>query len=92
VGRESAFCDVNFANPTHHVFIGKILRQDSISAKLEVLERIRGVELKDTITIWNFNDTLIPGINCLSAASSSIGSIGDSILIILSKIAYLAQY
>ena len=89
---ESAFCDVNSANPTHHIFIGKILRQDSISAEFQVLERIRGVELKDTITIWNFNDTLVPGINCLSAASSSIGSAGDSILIILSNITYLTQY
>jgi hypothetical protein len=89
---ESAFCDINFAAPNHHVFIGKILSQDTLSAQFEVLERIRGVELLDTITIWNFNDTLFPNINCLSAASSSMGNAGDSILIILSKITSLTSH
>ena len=87
-GGESAFCDVNQSNPTHHVFIGKIIMQDSNYAKMEILERIKGVELLDTITIWDYNDSF-PGINCFSVAANTVGNVGDSILIILGKITHL---
>ena len=83
---EAAFCDINFANPTQYVFIGKVLQHDSSSSQFEIIERLRGVELRDTITIWDYIDTLTPGIGCSTIDAFSIGAVGDSILIILGKI------
>lgn len=83
---ESAFCDINTAHPTQHVFIGKIVQHDSTSSQFEIIECLRGIELKDTITIWDYVDTLTPGIGCSTIDAFSIGTAGDSVLIILGKI------
>ena len=82
--QESSFCDANFRNTTGHVFIGAIILHDSLYTQFEIMNRLRGVELKNTIVIWDNRDTL--SMICNSPHSSDLGAVGDSLLIILSQI------
>lgn len=82
--QESSFCDANFRNTTGHVFIGAIILHDSLYTQFEIMNRLRGVELKNTIVIWDNRNTL--SMICNSPHSSDLGAVGDSLLIILSQI------
>jgi hypothetical protein len=52
--------------------------------QFEIINRLRGIELKDTIVIWDNRDT--SSMICNSPHSSDLGTIADSLLIILSQI------
>ncbi len=83
---EGSFCQVNFDNPTWHVFIGKIIRHDSLYTEFEIFEKLRGVEQKDTIKIWDNPALMNTCIGSYEKESSNLGSLGDSILVALPSI------
>ncbi|MFT6165559.1 MAG: hypothetical protein ACJAV5_000712 [Vicingaceae bacterium] len=85
-GGKTSFCDINFTQPTDHVFIGKFIRHDSLFSEFELIEKHRGVETRDTILIW---DNPAPTNSCVDGFEKNtrfLGKVGDSILIILPKI------
>ena len=83
---ETSFCGVNFNNPTWHVFIGKILVHDSLYSDFEVIVKIRGIELRDTVRIWDNPSQFNSCVGGNEVNTEFLGAIGDSILITLPKI------
>ena len=83
---KTSFCDLNFQYQTDHVFIGKILRDDSLYSEFEIIENLRGVELRDTVLIWDNPAPMNSCVGYFEKDSKYLGNVGDSILIILSRI------
>ena len=83
---KTSFCDLNFQYQTDHVFIGKILRDDSLYSEFEIIENLRGVELQDTVLIWDNPAPMNSCVGYFEKDSKYLGNVGDSILIILSRI------
>ena len=83
---EISFCEINYDNPTWHVFIGKIILHDSLYSDFEVIEKLRGIETKDTIRVWDNPSTSNSCVGVYETDTKFLGSVGDSILITLPKI------
>jgi len=86
-----SFCISSNFFINHHVFYGEIVQKDSIKLKLRIIDVLRGVELRDTITIWNDTDMDCFGSGTIPMNVSGMGSIGDTIITILHKIETLVN-
>ena len=87
-GKKSFCYTASTAHPNNFIFSGKITTSTDTFIELELFDRLRGIESRDTIRIWDdsiTNDS--PFGQCYHRLkASSLGKIGDSILIILPKI------
>ena len=86
------FCTLN-SNSNYNVFIGKIVQHDSLFTTFQVLDNLRGNDLRDTILIYDYQYIAPPTCNDFEE-SKLLGMPGDSLLIILDKIdsTYAANY
>lgn len=76
------FCYVHDFYPL--VIMGEIVDSTDHSIRFKKVEILKGVENRDTITIWDSVDYDCTGI--ISMKATGLGKIGDTILIALSKI------
>ena len=76
-----SFCYTNSIRPNDIVVSGRIIAVDTNGINLEIIDVLRGAENRDTIRIWDGTDFDCNGI--WSMAASDLGSIDDSIIIIL---------
>lgn len=85
-GGKTSFCEINFTQPTDHVFVGKFIRHDSLYSEFQIIEKLRGIELRDTILIWDNPASPNSCVGGFEKDTRYLGNIGDSILIILPRI------
>jgi hypothetical protein len=82
------FCTASRHYSNRSIISGKIISYESKHLLVEVIDVIKGIESKKTITIWDGEDY----VWCQSTGevksmkSTQIGSIGDSVLLLLEKI------
>jgi hypothetical protein len=80
----SSFCTTAYYKSNDLILSGLIVDTASHSIKIKIIETLRGIENRDTITVWDGTDFDCNGL--FSMKAGMIGKLGDSILIILPKI------
>jgi hypothetical protein len=78
------FCEATTGIDNDLIVSGEITYVDSIKLRLRIIDIFKGVETKDTITIWAGTDYNCNGV--FSMSTSILGQKGDNIIIILPKI------
>jgi hypothetical protein len=78
------FCYHNQHNQNDIVISGLIIDTTAHSIRLKVIDVLRGVELRDTITIWDGTDFDCNGL--VSMKSTGLGHPGSSIITIIPRI------
>src|SRR5688572_14853560 len=83
----TAFC----TEATHYKLVikGKIINSVSHGIRIQVLHVLKGIEPRDTITIWDGTDFDCNGL--VSMAASGMGITGDTILTMLPQIDSIAN-
>src|SRR5688572_9816589 len=76
-----SFCEVSYLRPTHNVISGKIIDTVPHGIRLQIINVIRGVELRDTVIIWDGTDVQCNGP--FSQAAFWMGEVGDTILTVM---------
>ena len=79
-----SFCATSEEKDEDIIVSGKIISIDSDGINLQVLEVLRGEENRSILRIWDGTDFDCNGL--FSMASSDLGSVNDSIIVILPKI------
>ena len=80
----TSFCASIYELPSNVIISGKIVAIDDDGISMEVIDVIRGEELRDTIRIWDGTDFYCNGP--FSMAASDIGSVSDLLVISIPKI------
>ncbi|MEX0813835.1 MAG: T9SS type A sorting domain-containing protein [Chitinophagales bacterium] len=81
---QNSFCVSNYTYPEDALIAGKIVQVDSNGIDLEIIEVLSGLEIRDTIRIWDIPDVECNGIWPMSA--SEMGDLNDSIIVNMSLI------
>lgn len=78
------FCEATTGIDNDLIVSGKITYVDSLKLRLLIIDRFKGNEIRDTITIWSGTDFDCNGL--FSMSTILLGEVDDSIIIILPKI------
>ncbi len=76
-----SFCETNNSRPNDIVICGKIFQIDSDGIDIEVFDVLKGIEVRDTIRVWDGTDFECNGLH--SMAATNIGSLNDTVIVIL---------
>jgi hypothetical protein len=77
----TSFCELSHLHPDHNIIKGTIIDSIPRGIRLKVLSVIRGIELRDTVIIWDGTDIECNGP--FSQAASLMGNAGDTILTVM---------
>ena len=80
------FCYHNHYHPNSNVITGVIIDSSAHSIRVKVIDRLRGSEPRDTITIWDGTDEYCQGSLWFSMKVSGMGIPGDTLITIIPKI------
>lgn len=75
------FCETSNARPSDAVISGRIINVDMDGIDLEVIDVLRGEEDREIIRIWDGTDWDCNGL--FSMAAADLGSVDDSIIVVL---------
>ncbi len=84
---QESFCAALEINGSDIVVSGTIISVDDDGIDLEIIEVLRGEESRNVIRIWDGTDFLWCMDEIFSMASSTIGEVNDTVIILLPKIA-----
>lgn len=82
----SPFCTENANHPNNKVFIGEIMRHDSLFTEFKIIHQLRGNETRTLVKIYDNPTPFNSCVGTYETESRFLGDVGDSILIILPEV------